>query len=94
MIINLTQPRQYICQYMNNGKPCSLKFIPGDNKIPSSEVKALLAHPGIKRKIDIGMLVVKNSVTEDLSKAAAEAPSRGRGRPPAAPKTPEAGDDS
>ena len=69
MILNFTMPRMYVCQYMKGGKACSFKFIPGDNRIPASEEKALLAHPATKRKLDKGILVMKNRVTEDLSKA-------------------------
>lgn len=70
MILNLTLPRLYVCQYVKDGEVCSFRFVPGDNKIPNSEAKALLAHPGIKRKIDKGILVVKERVTEDLAKVA------------------------
>jgi len=75
MILNLTKPTLYVCQYTSAGGAediKSFKFIPGDNKIPSSEEKYLLKHPGIKRRIDLGILVQKDRMTEDLAKEAAE----------------------
>lgn len=67
MILNLTQPRLYVCQYVNdNGEIFSYKFMPGDNKVTDSEAKLLLRHPGVKNRLDLGILVQKNRVTENL----------------------------
>jgi len=71
MILHLTQPRLYVCQYVNSkGGISSFRFVPGDNKIPSKEAKFLLKHPGVKNRIDLGILVTKGAVTEDLAKEA------------------------
>lgn len=80
MILNFTQKRLYICKYttgkvvkvldkennLNELDSNTFKFYPGDNKIPDSAAKHLLKHPGIKRRLDLGILVVKQSMTEDL----------------------------
>ena len=67
MILNFTLPRLYVCQYVNSkGQPSSFKFVPGDNKISDSEATFLIKHPGVKRRLDLGILVIKNRVTEDL----------------------------
>ncbi len=68
MILNFKQPKLYVCQYVSiNGEIKSFKFYPGDNKIPNSEVKFLLQHPGIKNRLDLGILVEKKAMTEDLA---------------------------
>ena len=73
MILNLTEPRLYICQFVDSkGGISSFKFYPGDNKIPSAEAKFLMKHPGIKNRIDLGILVVKKAMTENLKKEASE----------------------
>jgi len=46
------------------------KFYPGDNKISDVEAKFLLKHPGIKMRLDLGILQMKTTVTEDLVKEA------------------------
>jgi len=76
MILNFKQPRLYVCLYMGDkgaGDIRSFKFMPGDNKIPNAEAKFLLKHPGIKNRIDLGILVEKKAMTEDLAKEAKEA---------------------
>lgn len=72
MILNFTQKRAYTCKFMNGGVEDSFLFYPGDNKIPNSKAKALMAHPGIKNRFDLGLLIEKKSMTEDLAKEAAE----------------------
>jgi len=73
MILNFTQPRMYTCQYVDEkGDVKSFKFCPGDNKIPNAEVKNLLKHPGVKDRIDLGILVEKKAMTEDLMSKAKE----------------------
>ena len=73
MILNFNQPRLYVCQYVDSkGGISSFKFYPGDNKIPKAEAKFLLKHPGIKNRLDLGILVEKKSVTEDLVEEAAK----------------------
>ena len=72
MILNFKQAKLYVCQFVNSkGGISSFKFVPGDNKIPNAEAKFLLKHPGIKNRLDLGILVEKQSVTEDLVKEAA-----------------------
>lgn len=74
MILNFKEPRLYICLYVSkDGEIKSFKFSPGDNKIPNSEAKFLLKHPGIKNRLDLGILVEKKTMTEDLAKEAKEA---------------------
>ncbi len=78
MILNFKQPRLYVCLYMGDKGAQdirSFKFVPGDNKIPNAEAKFLLKHPGIKNRLDLGVLVEKKSMTEDLAKEAKESKS-------------------
>lgn len=76
MILNFKQPRLYVCLYMGDKGAEDIrnfKFVPGDNKIPNSEAKFLLKHPGIKNRLDLGILVEKKAMTEDLAKEAKKA---------------------
>jgi len=74
MILNFKEPRLYVCQYVSkDGEIKSYKFSPGDNKIPNSEAKFLLQHPGIKNRLDLGILVEKKAMTEDLASEAKKA---------------------
>jgi hypothetical protein len=92
MILKLTKPSLYICQFKgSDGSIKSFKFVPGDNKIPNEEAKFLLKHPGIKSRIDLGILVNKSRSTEDLvlqaqKEAAAATKSANKGQSAPAPK--------
>ncbi len=66
MILHFTQQRLYVCKYMNGKIAKRFRLYPKDNKIPNSEAKALMEHPGIKRRLDLGILIEKQSMTEDL----------------------------